>query len=114
MLSLHQQLVNLGIAETPNTWNIFVTKLKIINHVLTILDIKTKLQQIFISQVIGYIGKLINTKNDNWQYIVNKTHSKLFLVDIDQIFIFQKFHYNNFTKIPTNTEANILYNLTKQ
>ena len=66
----------------------FGTKLKILQRVLKILDIETKGQNLLLYQVLDSIGKVIHTKYDIYRSMVVKTHSELFMVDIDQIFMF--------------------------
>ena len=61
----------------------FRIKLKIIQHIITILDIKTKPQP------------------------------KLFTLDIYKLFIFKQWHQTTFNRIPTTTEVDILYMITE-
>ena len=89
------------------------SKLKVLQYVLTILEIETKGRQLLLNQVIYYGIKIIHTKNETYRSLVDKENSNLFMVDIDQLFIFKKWHHTNFIRIPTTTEADILYNLTE-
>ena len=79
----------------------FITKLNIIQHVLTILDIDKRLQQLLIYQVIDSEVNMINDNYNINQLLVYNSHSKLFMVDKDQISIFQKWRRNNFIRMPT-------------
>ena len=65
---------------------------------MTTLDIYTKGQKILLSQGIFFIRNIIYTKHKTFQSLMDKPHSK--------------FHHANINKRPTNTEADILYNLT--
>ena len=69
--------------------NMFSTKPKVLQYVLTILEICTNVHNLFLSRVIYYISKLIHTKYNMYRSLVDKPNSKLFMVDIDQIFIFE-------------------------
>ena len=91
-----------------------VTQLDILQHVLIILDIETGLQQLFISQEDYSAKNIIHTNHETYQPLVKNPHSKLFLVDIDQIFIIQNFHFTTFSKILTATEDDILYKITEK
>ena len=66
----------------------FGTKLKILQHVQAILDINTKGQKLFLAQVTDSIIKLINNKYNIYWSLLDKPQSKIFMVDIDKIFIF--------------------------
>ena len=92
----------------------FRTKLKILQHVLAILDIDKKGNTLFLSQVTDYVIKLINTKYNIYWTLLDKPQSKLFMVDIDQIFIFQQWRHNTFIRIPTTIEADIIYKFTEE
>ena len=81
----------------------FSNNLKILKHILEILDIETKGHNLLLVQLIYSLSKLIHTKYNIYQSRVEKTHSKLFMVCIDQIFIFQKWHHTTFIRIPTTT-----------
>ena len=48
----------------------FAIKLNITQHVLTILDIDTKIQQLLLGQDIDYVRKFIHTKHDTNQLMV--------------------------------------------
>ena len=63
------------------------TRPEILQHVLIILNIDTELQQLFIFQGNYPVRNIIYTNHETYQPLVKNTHSKLFLVDIDQIFI---------------------------
>ena len=80
--------------------HMFVTKFKIIHHVLKILDIETRGHQIFLDQGIYSIGNIIHNKYDIYQFLVEKPHSKFFMADIYQIFIFQKWHHTTLSRAP--------------
>ena len=56
---------------------------------------------------------MIHHKYNICQSLVGKPNSKFFIVDIDKILIFQKWHHNTFIKIPATTEADILCKFTK-
>ena len=90
-----------------------VTQLDILQHVLIILEIETGLQQLFISQEDYSAKNIIHTNHETYQSLLKNPHSKLFLVNTNQIFIFKQFHYTNFSKILTATEDDILYKITE-
>ena len=92
----------------------FVTKFNILQHVLKILDIDTKGKQLLLSQTIDSVGNMIHNKYGIYRSLVYKTNSKLSMVYIDKIFVFQKYHHANFIKIPTTPKADILYNFTEE
>ena len=68
----------------------FSTKLNIIQYVLTILDIEKKLHKLLIFQGIYYAINIINTKHDTYPSVNNMSHSKMFILEIYQIFIFRQ------------------------
>ena len=64
-----------------------VTRLEIIQPVLTILDIKIEGRQIFTYQGIISLRKLLNNNDGTYQYMLYKKLSKLFQTDMEQITI---------------------------
>ena len=90
------------------------TKHNIIQDFLTIIEINTERQNILLSQLINDIRNTIRTKHETYQLLVDNPNSKFFMVDIDQIFIFQKWQRTNFISIPTNTEADIHCKFTEE
>ena len=90
------------------------TRPEILHHVLMILEIDTELQQLFIFKGNYSAKNIIHTNHETYQPLVKNPHSKLFLVDIDQIFIIQNFHFTTFSKILTATEDDILYKITEK
>ena len=104
----------LGIAKNPIPDKMFGTKIKILQHVLTILETETKGQQLLLAQGIDSISKLIHTKHKIYRSLVYRPHCKFFLVDIDQILLFKKWHCTTFTRTQTTTEVDILYKLTEE
>ena len=71
----------------------FVTKINILQDVLAIIKMDTKVRKLFLDQCIYYLRNSIHTNHDTHQPLVDNPHYKFFLVDIDKIFILQKFHY---------------------
>ena len=67
-----------------------VTRLKILKHVLKILDINKEGQKLLIGQGVDYVSKLIHNKNEIYQSPVEKQHSKFFLTNAYQLFIFKQ------------------------
>ena len=65
-----------------------LTRLKIIQLVLTILYIKTEVHKIFTDQGISSIRKLLNNKYETYQYLMYKKLSKLLPTDMEKITIF--------------------------
>ena len=45
---------------------------------------------------------------------MDKKHSKLFLVDIDQLFVFKQWYHTTLIRIPTTAKADIIYTLTEE
>ena len=62
----------------------FVTKLKIIQHLMTTLDIETKGQQILLAQIIDYLRSLIKNKHYTYRSLVETPYSNFFLMDIEK------------------------------
>ena len=89
------------------------TRPEILQHVLIILNIDTELQQLFIFQGNYPVRNIIYTNHETYQPLLKNPHSKLFLVNTTQIFIFKQLHYTNFSKILTATEDDILYKITE-
>ena len=69
-----------------------VTRLEIIQPVLTILDIKIEGRQIFTYQGIISLRKLLNNNDGTYQYMLYKKLSKLFQTDMEQITILWNWH----------------------
>ena len=92
----------------------FTTKLKVLQNVMTILEIETKVQQLMLSQGVGFVRKLIHAKHEAYRSLVDKEHSELFLVDTYQLFIFKQQHHATFIRSPTTNKANIIYNFTEE
>ena len=67
-------------------------QLRIIYHVLTILEIETEVKNILLAKGINSVQNLLNTKDCKYQYFVDNTQSKFFSTHMDQIFIFQHCH----------------------
>ena len=61
----------------------FENRLGIIQNVLKILDIETKVHNIFIYKGIYCVRNIIHNKYDTHWSLVDKPHNKFFLVDID-------------------------------
>ena len=61
-----------------------LTRLKIIQLVLTILYIKTEVHKIFTDQGISSVRKLLNNKYETYQYLMYKKLSKLLPTDIEK------------------------------
>ena len=59
---------------------------------MTILDIKTEVHQIFTSQGIISLRKLLNNKYGTYQYLMEKKLSKLLTTYMEQITIFWNWH----------------------
>ena len=57
--------------------------------------------------------KLLNATGEDYQYLVDKEHSKLFAVNKDQIVIFQAWHQDSSQKSSTLKEIEIMDNLTE-
>ena len=72
----------------PRPLKMFATKLNILQHTMTIIAIETKVHKLFLFQWIYYTIKTIHTKQKNYQPMVENPHSRLFMVNIDQSFIF--------------------------
>ena len=90
------------------------TKPKILQHVLTILEIETKGQKLLLSQGIDSIRNMIHNNYIIYKYLVENKHSKLFMVGIYQTFLFQQRHHTNFIRSPITTKADILYKFTEE
>ena len=65
-------------------------------------------------QGVDSVSKMILTKNNIYQSLVDKLHSKLFMVDMGQLFIFQQWYHTTFIRSPTNNKADILYKFTEE
>ena len=63
---------------------LFATKTKVIQHVLTALDIETKGQQILLAQIIDYLRSLIKNKHETYRSLVETPYSNFFLMDIEK------------------------------
>ena len=66
-----------------------VTRLEILQYVLTILDIEKEGQKLLIDQGIDYVRNIIHTNHETHQSLVNKEQYMLFIVYIYQLFIFK-------------------------
>ena len=86
----------------------FGTKINNLQNVLTIIDIETNINKLLIFQGIDSVIKMINTKYNIYRSLLEKSNSKFFMVEIDQIFIFQQWHHTDFIRIP-NTISHIFY-----
>ena len=91
-----------------------VTQLDILQHVLIILETETGLQQLFISQGCYSSLDIIHNNHETYQPLLKNPHSKLFLVNTDNIFILKQFHYTTFSNILTGTEDDTLYKITEE
>ena len=52
----------------------FATKLKVIQNVMTIIEIEPKGQQILLPKAIDYVRNIIYTKNETYWSLVYKEH----------------------------------------
>ena len=86
----------------------FGTKINNLQNVLTIIDIETNINKLLIFQGIDSVIKMIHTKYNIYRSLLEKSNSKFFMVEIDQIFIFQQWHHTDFIRIP-NTISHIFY-----
>ena len=91
----------------------FSDQLNTHQYVLKIIAIDTYGHQVFLSQGISSARKLFDTNYGTNQCIVEKACSKLFVVDMDNIFISQNWHEAISSKISTFTKARIIGNLTE-
>ena len=78
------------------------------------LDIVTEGQKILFCQGVNFVETLIHSNYDIYQSLVYKTHSKLFMVNIYQTFIFQQWCHVSFIGIPNSSKADILYKFTEE
>ena len=65
-------------------------RLKILQHILTILNIDTEAHQLLINNIVDYVRNMINNEQNTYQYLVYNQHYKLFVIYIDQIIFFQQ------------------------
>ena len=90
----------------------FTTKPKVLQHVLKILEIETKVNNILLAQGIDYVRCMIHYKYNIYRKLVYKLHSKLFMVDLDQTFIFQQWHPTTFIRSPATIYVNYSFSVT--
>ena len=90
-----------------------VTRLEILQHVLTILEIGKEGQNLLIDHGISSVRKLPNATDEVYQSLVDKEHSKLFTADKDQIFIFRSWYQDSSRKNSAFKEVEIMDNLTE-
>ena len=98
----------------PGPENMLVTRLNIIQNVPTIPETEIKGKQLLIDQGMDYEINLMNTKDRNIKFMLNKAHYKLFTIYTDQMFILRNYHEVISNKISTFNEAEIVYNSLKQ
>ena len=81
---------------------------------MTIVETETREQQLLLSQGIDFVINIIHNNNETYRSLVDTPNSKLFMVHIDQLFVFKQWHHATFTMVTTTTEIDILYNLAEE
>ena len=91
----------------------FAINLKVLQNVLTVMDIETEVKKLLIYQCIDYASKLIHNRYNIYTSLLDNPHSKFLMVDINKILIYQQCHHPNFIISPNTTDADILYKFTE-
>ena len=90
-----------------------LTRLDVLKLFLDILFIETEVQQLFNSQGVNSVRKLLNNKYGTYQYLVDKKLSKLPPKGVYQITIFWNWHKIFSSKNSICKEAQTINNITE-
>ena len=90
-----------------------VTRLEILQHVPTVLDIGKEGHNLLVAYGIISVRKLLNATNEAYYILVDKEHPKLFAVEKDQNFIFRSCYQDSSCNDYELKEVHIMDNLTE-
>ena len=97
----------------PRPKNMAITRLNILQHVLTILDIRKEGQKILLDHGISTVRNLLNAIYKAYQCLLENGHSKLFAVYKDQIPILRAWYQDTSRKNSIFKGVEIMDNLTE-